>query len=308
MRSIVVVGAGAVGSYFGGRLAQGGATVSVVCRSDYDTVKQRGITVKSCDGDFQFTPTCTLAHDEPPNCPAYYYVIVAMKVLPHIDVPATIRDFVGPHTAILLLQNGIDIEASVARAFPENEVISGLAFICVSRTAPGVVHHQDHGRIVLGRYPAGRSSRVTALQRSFEAAGVPCRVSTDILTDRWAKLLWNAPYNTLSVLAGGVTTKEIMDDPALSVLVRQIMLEIRTIAAAYGCRIDMTVVDKHVEDTRTMRPYKTSMLLDFEAGRPLEVEAILGNALRMAAEKALPTPKLDVLYPLLATIDRAQRQ
>ena len=300
---IVLVGTGAVGSFYCGKLAEAGASVSFVCRSDYEEVKENGVAIKSLLGDFTFHPKQVVRHIKnytgTPD-----YIIVATKVLPGIDVPSLIRDKVSGDTTIVLLQNGIDIETPVKNAFPANEIISGLAFICVSRESYGVICHQDYGRLVIGKYPSGSSSRADQLAALFTKAGITCAIDEDIITARWKKLVWNAPFNPMSVLAGGADTREMMDSPETLKLAKNVMKEVLALAAAVNNRIPDAFIDQMIEDTSKMTPYKTSMLLDYEAGRAMEVEAILGNAVRLAEREKVPVPHLESLYGLLTLIDR----
>ena len=300
---ILVVGAGAIGGYYGGRLAQAGARVSVVARSDYGAVAEHGIAVESPAGDFVFRPHAVLQSVSQVKTPPDV-VLVGLKVLPEIPVADLIRPAVGPGTAILLIQNGVDIERPIAEAFPENEIISGLAFICVSRTGPGRVCHQDYGRIVIGRYPEGRSETAEALADLFRKAGVPCEVSSDVVRARWQKLVWNAPFNPISVLSGGASTREMLESEEMTLLVRAVMEEVCAVASAAGRGLPDDVVDRMIADTRKMTPYKTSMLLDYEAGRPMEVEAILGNAVRIARNLGVSVPRMETLYALLSALEQ----
>lgn len=303
---ILVVGTGAVGGFYGGRLAIAGARVATLCRSDYDTVRSQGITVKSVWGDFQFTPEKVIRqaadYGHPPD-----FILVALKVLPGVDTVEIIRNAVGPDTAIILIQNGIGIDEPVAAAFPRNEIISAVAFIAVSRTGPGRIIHADYGRLVLGRFPSGTSPRVGRLAELFQAASVPCEVTEDIIAARWRKLVWNAPFNPISVLGGSVDTKTMVDMKESADLARATMEEVLRIAAAAGHPLTPDVIERNFGGTRAMKPIKTSMLADFEAGRPMEVEAIVGNALRTARRHGIQAPHLETLYNLLKLVERARR-
>lgn len=295
---VLVVGAGAVGAYYGAKLAQAGAEVAVVCRSDYAQVAAAGYRFDSIDGPFAFRPAAV--YPSVAACPAPpELLLVCTKVLPELDTAALIRPLVGPQTTILLLQNGVEIEEPVARAFPGHELLSGLAFICVSRVAPGVVRHLCFGRLVVGRYPGGESPTAQRLAAGFQQTGVSCTVSADIVGARWRKLVWNAPFNPISVLGGGLDTRAILANPAGRALARAVMEEVCRIATALGHPLGEEVVVKNLADTEVMEPYRTSMLLDHQAGRPLEVEAILGNALAAARRVNLPAPRLETLYALL---------
>lgn len=304
---ILVVGTGAIGGFYGGKLAQAGARVATLCRSDYETVKSEGIKVTSTLGDFHFTPEKVIRdlneYSPPPD-----YILVALKVLPEIDTTEIIKDVVGPETAIVLLQNGVEIEEPLVKAFPNNEIISGLAFICVTRTDPGHIEHVDFGRLVIGRFPAGKSDKTDQLARLFNDAGLPCTASEDVVTDRWRKLVWNAPFNPISVLAGGADTKTMVENPESLQLARQVMEEVCEIAAAVGHPLPPGVVQENIEGTRRMSPYKSSMLVDFETGRPMEVEAILGNGIRAAKRHKLAVPYMESLYGLLKLVDKKIRK
>lgn len=296
--TILVIGSGAIGGFYSANLARAGATVSVVSRSDYDAVCQNGIMIKSPLGDFTFQPKRVLHHaneyDGHPDI-----ILIATKVLPTIDIKTLLGNAVGPNTALWLLQNGIDIEPPVRALYPENPLLSGLAFICVARIAPGVIHHQDYGRLVIGKYPSGKSGLAQAIADLLQSVRIDCRTTDNIIEARWKKLVWNAPFNPISVLGGGIDTRVMLGNPVSVTLIRGVMKEVQQLAAAEGVKLDDAVIEKNLTDTYKMTPYKTSMLLDYEAGRPMEVEAILGNAVRLAARHGVEVPYLTSLYALL---------
>jgi 2-dehydropantoate 2-reductase len=299
---VLLFGTGAVGSFYAGKLSQAGASVSVVSRSDYDVVKKHGIRINSTLGDFHFIPEKVLKsgaeYNDSPD-----YVIVATKVLPEINVYDIIKDAVTPESTIVLLQNGIEIEKPVAEKFLHNEIISALAFICVSRPDYGNVYHQDYGRIIIGRYPGGGSDKVSLLAGMFAKSGLPIERTDDVITARWKKLLWNAPFNPLSVICGGADTKEMLGNPYIKNLCREVMNEVLQISIADGHPLDESMISKNIEDTEKMTPYKTSMLLDYENKRPMEVEAILGNAVKLAGNYGIQLVYIQTLYALLSIIN-----
>jgi 2-dehydropantoate 2-reductase len=292
----LVIGTGAVGSFYGALLAKQGADVSVVARTDYEVVRFRGIEVESPLGHLHFMPHRVVRDAaELPDKPDY--VLVCVKIVEQADRVALLRGALGPDTSIVLIANGIDIEHEIFRAYPDHELISGLAFICVTRTAPGKIWHQAYGRLVLGDYPYGLSERVHRLRTAFQKSGIPCIPSEDIISARWQKCVWNAAFNPTSVLSGGLGTADILSTQ--EPLVRALMREIQSIGTAAGYAMPDDIVDRNVESTRRMPPYKTSMLLDFEAGRPMETEAILGNAVRAARKAGVSAPHLETVYALL---------
>jgi 2-dehydropantoate 2-reductase len=303
---ILLVGTGAVGSYYAGRLHQAGARVSVLCRSDYDIVKKKGIAVQSVAGDFDFKPAEVLKTiDEYSRVPDF--MIIATKVLPEINIPSLIGSKVGRETVIVLLQNGIDIEEPVAKAFPDNVLISAIAFISVSRPEYGLIDHKDYGRLIIGIYPSGASDHASLLASLFKQAGVRCDIDQDIITARWRKLMWNAPFNPLSVLCSGADTREMMESEPLVTIAVEIMKELMILAACTGHPVSASVIDSIISDTRSMAPTRTSMLQDYESRRPLEVEAILGNTVRIARRHEVSIPHLSTLYALLTIVDRKNR-
>ena len=303
---ILVVGTGAVGGFYGGKLAQSGAKVSTVCRSDFSVVSSKGITIKSCWSDFQFFPNKVLR--SPEEFEGYPdYILVATKVLPSIKLSVMIESVVGPKTTIVLLQNGIDIEPPIAKSFPKNELISGLAFVCVCRTAPGVIQHLDYGRLTLGCFPKGRSTKIDLLHQLFLSSGIPCEISTDIIIERWKKLVWNVPFNSISVLGGGLNTREIIASSRSINFVKKIMQEVCRTAQSSKHTIPTQIIDQHLKHTKIMKPYKTSMLLDYQAGNPMEIEAILGNTMRIALRNGVETPFLSCLYNLLKLLADQER-
>jgi 2-dehydropantoate 2-reductase len=293
---VLVIGTGAVGSFYGSLLAKQGAEVSVLARSDYDHVREHGIDITSHLGNYHFQPH-QVVKDPAQLFSKPDYVLLCVKVVEHADRAGLLRNAVGPNTAIVLISNGIDIEQEIADAYPDNELISGLAFICVTRTEPGKIWHQAYGKLALGNYPKGASEKVQRLCALFDTARIKCEASQDITTARWQKCVWNAAFNPLSVLSGGLATSDILNTQ--EAFVRAIMTEICAIAAAGGHPLPEDIVELNITSTHKMPPYKTSMLLDFEAGRPMETEAILGNAVRYGQRLGIPIPHLESVYALM---------
>ena len=301
--NIILLGTGAIGSYYCGRLQQAGARISAVCRSDYEIVKNKGISIKSIKGDFTFIPDETV-DDISKSSFCADYIVIATKALPNIDLVSLIKPKVSNHTAIIIIQNGIDNEIPLHKAFPDNEIISGIAFICVTREEYGKVSHVDYGRLAIGNYPQGASEKTNYIAQLFNSVNVDCEVQDKILYARWRKLIWNIPYNSISVLANKASTKDIMENENSTIIVKRIMKEVALIAESEGYSINDEIIEKNLEDTKKMPPYKTSMLLDFENNRPIEVEAIVGNALRIAQKNSIDVPLIQALYVMLSIINR----
>lgn len=301
--SILIVGAGAVGAFFGSALARQGAKVSVVCRCDYESVARDGYHIRSpLLGDHQFRPHAVLrevaASDMPPD-----YLLLTVKVLQGVDRAALIRPAVGPQTVIVLIENGIDIEAEIATAFPNNELLSSLAFIGVSRSAGGEIHHQSAGSLIVGRYPAGITPATQALAALFEASKVGCKLTDNVVAARWQKVVWNATFNPLSILGGVLDTAMMLRTPEDREFVRKAMQEVCDIAAANGHPLRPQMIEQMIAGTQAMPAYKTSMALDYENGRPMEIEAILGNTVRAGRKAGVATPALESIYALAKMVE-----
>ena len=296
--NVLIVGAGAIGALFGSALARQGARVSVVCRSDYDAVSRDGYDIRSpVFGDHRFRPEHVYRNvadcREPPD-----YLLLTSKVLENVDRAALIRPAVGPRTVIVLIQNGVDIEAPIAAAFPGNELLSCLAFIGVGRGGPGQVNHQSLGSLLMGTYPSGVTPAAQKLAAAFEAGKISCRLTEDVISGRWQKAVWNAVFNPISILGGVLDTASILKTEADQAFVRRSMQEVCDVAKAAGHPQSPNLIEQMIATTRTMHAYKTSMALDYENGRPMEIEAILGNTIRAARKLGVVTPNLDAIYAI----------
>ena len=300
--NVLIVGAGAVGALFGSALARHGARVAVVCRSDYDAVSRDGYDIRSpVFGDHRFRPDDVYRNvadcREPPD-----YLLLTSKVLENVDRVALIRPAVGPGTVIVLIQNGVDIEAPIAAAFPDNELLSSLAFVAVGRSAPGQVNHQSLGSLILGRYPQGITPAAQRIAAAFEAGKVPCKLTENVVGARWQKAVWNATFNPISILGGVLDTATILKAEADRAFVRRSMQEVCDVATAAGHPQSPNLIEQMIATTKAMSAYKTSMALDYENGRPMEIEAILGNTVRAARKLGVSTPNLDAIYAIATMV------
>ncbi|HIB63220.1 MAG TPA: 2-dehydropantoate 2-reductase, partial [Methylococcaceae bacterium] len=195
MTTALVFGTGAIGGFYGSLLARQGLQVSVVCRSDYPHIKQHGFQINSHElGQWPFQPEQTFNSTPAVKTPVDY-LLVCTKVLDTLDRVKLIKPAVSKATTIVLIQNGIAIEDEIIAAFPDNEVVSGLAFICSNRISHGEIEHLAYGRLTLGNAPRGYSEKTQQLVTLFQNAGIDCQLSESITTARWQKCIWNAPFN-----------------------------------------------------------------------------------------------------------------
>src|SRR5215217_473946 len=304
---IAIVGAGAVGGYYGARLAQHGHPVHFLLRGDYDAVRKNGWTVHSRDGDFRIPADSVNVYDDPRTMPRADLVIVTLKSTSNDQFEPLIRPLVKENTAVLTLQNGLGNEDRIAELFGAGRVLGGMAFVCINRVAPGVIRHTDHGIIRIGEFDrAGRSERVHRIAGMFNASRVKCEVLDDLRFGRWQKLVWNMPFNGLGATLD-LTTDRLVGTEAGLELVRQLMEEVRAAARADGVELPAELVDQNIRNTQSMGPYRSSMQVDRQEGRPMEVEAILGEPLRRARAGRVSTPVLEALYRAARVVDAGIR-
>lgn len=295
---IAIVGTGAVGAYYGGRLAQHGHNVHFLLRGDYHAVRGNGWTIRSCDGDFTLPPDQVRAYDDPAKMPQADLVIVTLKTTANDQFQPLIAPLLKPDTLILTLQNGLGNEEQLAQLFGPERILGGMAFVCINRIGPGIVHHIAEGLITVGDFTRPTPERATAIAQLLQSCKVPTRVLQDLRRGRWEKLIWNVPFNGLSALLDQ-TTDLLIGTPEGETLVREIMAELIAAAGRLGIDFPPSLIDAKIVQTRAMGAYKTSMQLDMQAKRPLEIEAIFGCPFRTAQAAGASTPLLGMLYRLL---------
>ncbi|GGY72739.1 ketopantoate reductase family protein [Marinobacter zhanjiangensis] len=296
--SILIVGAGAIGSFYGAILKKAGCSVSTVLRSEYDAVKANGIKISSPLGDLSYRPDQVYRDDDTPT-EEPDYLILCVKVLPGVDRAALVKPWMGRNTRLVLIENGLDIERELADAYPDNPIISCLAFIAASRTEPGVVEHKAYGKLVMGRYPEGIDDNCRELSQLFIDGGINIDLTEQVVAERWRKCLWNTPFNPLSVIANGADTRTILDTDGGEELIRAMIREVMDVAAAEGYPMEEKVIEQNIAGTRKMPPYKNSMALDYLNGRPIERDAVLGNVVAIAKRHGIPLPHLNTVLVTL---------
>ena len=299
---IAIVGAGAVGAYYGGRLAQHGHDVHFLLRADYAAVKHNGWTIRSCDGDFTLPATAVHAYDDPAKMPKADLVIVTLKTTANDGFEPLIRPLLKEGTTILTLQNGLGNEERLAELFGAEKILGGMCFVCINRVEPGVVHHIAEGTITLGEFRPGATDRLQRVADMLRSSKIPARALPDLRYGRWEKLVWNIPFNGLSAVLDQ-TTDLLIGTPAGEALVRDIMEEVIAGARAVGVELPASLIKAKIDQTRGMGAYKTSMHLDMQAGRAMEIDAIFGFPVRVAQAAGTPVPRLEMLERLLRLRD-----
>jgi 2-dehydropantoate 2-reductase len=314
---IAVVGCGALGSFYGGRLCRAGEEVHFLLRSDYEVVRQKGVSIRSPEGDFHVRPRCAnAAKDIGPSG----LVVIGLKTTANEQLGRLLPPLVGPHTTILSLQNGLGNEEHLAELFPAEQIMGGLAFVCLNRVEPGLIHHIDHGRIVIGEFNRPAQPHTHQIAEVFRHAAVPCEVTDNMALAHWDKLAWNIPFNGLgvassagyeAVIAGELnpscrgpclTTDCLLADPRWRKLVRELIREVIHTAQKLGLPLGEQVVEEQIARTLTMGAYKPSTVLDFERGQPLELESMFAEPLRLAQSVRADTPRLAALVRVLSQV------
>lgn len=313
-RQYAILGTGAIGGYYGGCLQRAGHGVHFLLHQDYEHVQAHGLKIDSVQGDF-ILPTVQ-GYRTVEAMPPVDVVVIALKTTQNRQLlPQLLPSLVGEGTVVVSLQNGLDVEGAIADSVPQAPILGGLCFICSNKVGPGHIRHLDYGSIVMGVYhpaaqPGGITPGLQTIANDFAQAGISVDLAADLYLTRWRKLVWNIPFNGLSVVLKATTT-DMMTSPHARQLAAEIMAEV--VAAANACAqklspdgnrtLDPAIIATMLDHTATMKPYHTSMKIDFDQGRPLEVEAIVGNALRAAQWAGLETPRIEMLYHQLKTLE-----
>ena len=310
-RSYAMIGAGALGGFCGARLQKSGLKVHFLLNRDYHHVRQHGLVVESPDGDFKLPNVQAYSSDRLPEMPRCDVVVIALKTTQNDWLQWRLPNLLKPNGVVLVLQNGLGIEADIACIVGSDRVIGGICFICSTKVAPGHIRHIEYDLITLADYAPDYqtvevSDRVRQIGSDFEQAGFLVSLTDDLLLARWQKLVCNIPFNGLSVVLNA-TTSEIMADSHARDLVEQIMQEVVAIAAAQGCKISSSYIQKRLQYTAQLRSFRTSMKMDYDARQPMEIEALIGNPLRAAQKAGVLVPQIAMLYQQLKFLDAYDR-
>lgn len=295
-----VIGTGAIGGYYGGKLAHSGQEVHFLFHSDYEYVKKQGLQVDSCDGSFHLDNV--LAYDSSDKMPKADVVIVGLKTTNNHRLPTLLTPLLKPSTIVLLIQNGIGVEDDVQAMFPSTQLAAGLAFICSAKTEPGRVNHQAYGSINIGNFSCKDEEAYQQMLSDFAAASIAVN-NVEYQEARWRKAVWNMPFNGMTV-ALNTQTNLLLQQPETHNLIRQQMLEVVHAAQACGVTtLGEDFVDKMIQMTLEMVPYSPSMKLDYDFHRPMEIEYIYTRPLQIAKEHGYIMSRLEMLEAELRFIE-----
>ncbi len=298
--SYAIIGVGGVGGFYGPKLVRSGADVHFLLHSDADHVKEHGLVLESPEGDIRL-PRVN-AYSKARDMPQCDVVCVCLKTIHNHILPEILSRVVRPGALVLTMQNGLGVEEDMASIVPEAKVAGAACFLCSNKIGPGHTKHLGYGQVSLAGLSDGIRPLLGRIADDFKGAGIGAEVLDDLQLMRWRKLVWNTPYNGLTV-ALGTTTDTIMGTPSLRGLCEDIMMEVITAAEACGCPVGRPFVDLMLEMTDKMTPYKPSMKLDFDAGRPMELEYLYRRPIQRAREAGAPMYKTEALCAMLEFLD-----
>ena len=298
--SYAVIGTGAIGGYYGAKLARAGKEVHFLLHSDYEEVRKQGLRVDSCDGDFRLPQVN--AYNDTRQMPKADVVLVGLKSTNEHLLKTLLPPLLHEKTLVILIQNGIGLEADVQAWFPDTALAAGLAFICSAKTEPGRINHQCYGSINIGNYSCKDADLIQAVLADFIEAEIDAH-EVEYYEARWRKAVWNMPFNGMTV-ALQTQTDRLLKNPATRQLIYEQMMEVIGAANALGVQgLDESFAQKMMQMTDEMVPYSPSMRLDFDFHRPMEINYIYTRPIAEARAVGFEMPRLEMLERELLFID-----
>src|SRR5512138_683379 len=304
---ILVMGTGGVGGYYGGLLAKQGHEVTFISRGAHlYAIRHEGLKVKSVHGDFTVAPADAI--EDPSKLGPMDLVLFCVKTYNTDEAAEAIRPAVGPQTAVLSLQNGIDAAERIGKVVGVEHVVGGTTWLSSAVESPGIIKQvSQFRRIVLGELGGGRSERVQSIYEALNQTGITVEVSEDIRKILWTKFVFIASASSLGSLTR-LPIGEYRSIPETRSLVSSIMREVEALARAQGVQVDSDVVQKSLDFVDNAAPHiKPSMQLDVENGRRTELESMVGVIGRKGRELGVPTPAADFVYAALLPVEMKAR-
>jgi len=308
----LIAGAGAIGGYLGARMAQAGQDVTLYARGPHlRAMQERGLRVIGEEGEFEVHPRVVgdLAEAGPMDV-----IFLGVKAHGLTHLAPQVAPLIGENTTVVSTQNGVpwwyfqtnageltglhlervDPGGAVAAAIPAKNVVASIAYFATDIVEPGVIRHTEGNRLSLGEPDGTRSERCKAISEALIKSGIRCPVTQKIRTEIWVKILGNVAFNPLSALTRA-TLAQMARDPEVRHVVRSIMLEVEAVAGKMGIEMPISV-DQRIAGAEKVGEHKTSMLQDLEAGRPLELEAVVGAVVELGERLEVPMPYTRTVY------------
>ncbi len=287
-----IIGTGAIGGFYGARLARAGHDVHFLLHSDYDFVAEHGLQVDSCDGSFHLQSP--YIYRSTADMPESDVVLVALKSVNNHLLPDLLRPLLHERTLVVLIQNGIGLEHDLQQHFPDLWLAAGLAFICSSKTEPGRISHQCYGSINFGNYSCKDEDLMSRTVEAFREAGIEANL-VEYYQARWKKAVWNMPFNGMTV-ALHTQTDRLLANPVTERLIFEQMMEVIGAAQHLGVTgLDEEFAHKMIATTRVMTPYSPSMRLDYDFHRPMEIYYLYTRPIEEARAAGYDMPRLAML-------------
>ncbi len=317
---IVIAGAGAIGGYIGAKLTRAGADVVLHARGPHlEAMQARGLRVSSPEGDFEVRPRVT---GDLGSVGQADVVILGVKAHSLTGLAPALAPLLGTDTVVVSTQNGIpwwyfltcgpgrdklrlervDPGGVIEAAIEERRIVGSLAYFSTDLAGPGVIHHTEGNRISVGEPSGERSERVKRIADALIAAGLRAPATTRIRHEIWVKLLGNVAFNPISALTGA-TLEEMVRHPEVARVVREVMTETETVAGLLGIELPISI-DQRMAGAEKVGAHKTSMLQDFEAGRPMEVEAVVGAVVELGERLGVSMPATRAVYGCVKLLDQ----
>ncbi len=308
----LIAGAGAIGAYVGARMAHAGCDVTLFARGPHlRAMQERGVEVQSTEGDFIAHPRIAASLEDVGPVDVVFLAVKAHglpQLAPHL------APVLGPDTTVVSLQNGIpwwyfqgfggewnglrlervDPGGVISAAVEARRVVGSIVYLATQITSPGVVRHIEGNRISLGEPDGSRSERIRSIAEAMIAAGLKCPVTTRLRHEIWVKLLGNASLNPVSALTRA-TIVQMVRDPGVGPVIRAIMEEVEAVSHKLGMELPITI-DQRMAGAERVGEHKTSMLQDLEAGRPMELEALVGAVVEVGERVGLPMTVSRTIY------------
>ncbi len=321
---IAIAGAGAVGGYIGARLAKAGGDVVLFARGPHlRAMQEKGLRVISPDGDFDVKPEVV---GDLPAIGRADVVFLGVKAHGLTTLAPQLRPLLGPDTIVVSTQNGIpwwyfqqypgdlnglrlervDPGGAIAASIEPERIVGSLAYFSTDVAEPGVIHHTEGNRLSLGEPNGTRTERVRALADALIAAGLRAPVTTRFRHEIWVKLIGNVAFNPISALTGG-TLEDMVRHPDISNVIRGLMAETEAVAAKLNIELPISI-DRRMAGAERVGAHKTSMLQDYEAGRPMELDAIVGAVVELADRLGVPMPATRTVYACAKMLDEKRRR
>lgn len=299
-----IVGTGGIGGYYGGCLAKAGHPVHFLLHSDYEYVLKNGLKIDSVNGDFHLEKVSAYKNSQ--DMPKCDVVLVCLKTIQNHILSSILKPLLHEKTVVVLVQNGMGMEQELSEQLPSTSIVGATAFICTTKVGPGHIHHAEYGALTLAKHCGDCDEIIRQIASDFENASVNVSVFDDLNSVRWKKLVWNIPYNGLTVVLNAATDT-LTNNPDSRKLVIDLMNEVVSAGRTCGAKISDSFIDKMIAMTEKMTPYSPSMKLDYDARRPMEIQTMFTNPIAIAKSQGFEMRKTEMLEQQLRFLEKVAK-